>query len=77
MGIALVGNPDILILDEPTSGMDHVGKNLTWELLQRRKEQQYTTLLTTHNMLELSILEVCVCNITLCYTGMMQRNQIE
>ena len=50
VGIALVGNPDIMILDEPTSGMDFVSRRLTLELLNQRKSNNKTIVITTHNM---------------------------
>ena len=53
VGIALIGSPDILVLDEPTSGMDYKGRKQTLELLQQRKEEGCTILITTHNMLVL------------------------
>ena len=49
VGIALVGDPDVIILDEPTSGMDYISRNLTWDLLSKRKSEK-TILITTHNM---------------------------
>lgn len=50
LGVALIGDPDILILDEPTSGMDLVARNLTWKLLDEKKKSNRTIFLTTHDM---------------------------
>ncbi len=49
VGIALVGQSEIVILDEPTSGMDPYARRATWDLLIKHKEGR-TILLTTHFM---------------------------
>ena len=46
---ALVGNPKILILDEPTTGMDTVSVKALAKVLQKRNEEQgLTILMVTH-----------------------------
>ena len=47
---ALVNDPDILFLDEPTTGLDPQARHLIWERLQRLKAAGKTLLLTTHFM---------------------------
>jgi lipooligosaccharide transport system ATP-binding protein len=47
---ALVNDPDLLILDEPTTGLDPQARHLIWERLQRLLQQGKTILLTTHFM---------------------------
>ena len=47
---ALVNNPDLLILDEPTTGLDPQARHLIWERLKRLLSQGKTILLTTHFM---------------------------
>ena len=47
---ALIGNPDILFLDEPTTGLDPQSRLQLWELVQRFREKGGTVLLTTHYM---------------------------
>ncbi|XP_076997705.1 phospholipid-transporting ATPase ABCA3-like [Tamandua tetradactyla] len=47
--IALIGGSKVVILDEPTSGMDPVSRRSTWDLLQQYKQDR-TILLTTHYM---------------------------
>ncbi|XP_019857855.1 PREDICTED: ATP-binding cassette sub-family A member 3-like [Amphimedon queenslandica] len=55
VGIALVGGSEVVILDEPTSGMDPYARRATWDLLIRHKEGR-TILLTTHFMDEADLL---------------------
>jgi lipooligosaccharide transport system ATP-binding protein len=45
---ALVNNPDLLILDEPTIGLDPQGRHLIWERLKLLQAQGNTIVLTTH-----------------------------
>jgi len=49
---ALVNNPDLVILDEPTTGLDPQSRQLLWEKLAELKNQGITILLTTHYMEE-------------------------
>jgi len=49
---ALLHNPDILILDEPTTGLDPSTRKLVWETLSELREQGLTIILTTHYMEE-------------------------
>uniref|UniRef100_A0A8C0W8G0 ABC transporter domain-containing protein n=1 Tax=Castor canadensis TaxID=51338 RepID=A0A8C0W8G0_CASCN len=53
--IALIGGSKVVILDEPSSGMDPVSRRVTWELLQHYKKNR-AILLTTHYMDEADIL---------------------
>lgn len=47
---ALLNNPKLLILDEPTTGLDPQVRHLIWEKLRNLKRQGMTILLTTHYM---------------------------
>ena len=47
---ALVNNPDLLLLDEPTTGLDPQARHLMWERLQLLLQQGKSILLTTHFM---------------------------
>ncbi len=47
---ALVNEPDLILLDEPTTGLDPQARHLIWERLYRLKRQGTTLLLTTHYM---------------------------
>ena len=45
---ALLTDPEILLLDEPTAGMDAMARRQMWNLLRRLNEDRFTILLTTH-----------------------------
>ncbi|MCN0180125.1 ABC transporter ATP-binding protein [Salinispora arenicola] len=47
---ALVNEPDIVLLDEPTTGLDPQARHLVWERLFQLKQQGVTLVLTTHYM---------------------------
>ncbi len=47
---ALVGDPDLLFLDEPTTGLDPQSRRQLWEILRTLRRQGKTILLTTHYM---------------------------
>ncbi|HEY3243687.1 MAG TPA: ABC transporter ATP-binding protein [Phycisphaerae bacterium] len=47
---ALVGDPELLFLDEPTTGLDPQSRREVWEIIRRQQGQARTTLLTTHYM---------------------------
>jgi lipooligosaccharide transport system ATP-binding protein len=47
---ALINEPDIILLDEPTTGLDPQARHLIWDRLYRLKQRGATLLLTTHYM---------------------------
>ena len=49
---AMMSRPELLILDEPTTGLDPQARHLVWEKLRELKHQGVTLLLTTHYMEE-------------------------
>lgn len=49
---ALVGDPSLLFLDEPTTGLDPQSRRQLWEIIDQCRRQGRTTLLTTHYMEE-------------------------
>ena len=53
---ALLTEPEILLLDEPTAGMDALARRQMWNLLKRLNRNHMTILLTTHYMEEAEIL---------------------
>ena len=66
LGCALVHNPRVLFLDEPTSGVDPIGRRHFWEILSRlAREDGVAILITTHYMSEA---EHCD-NLALMYAG--------
>ena len=50
MACALVGDPEVLFLDEPTTGLDPQSRRQLWGLIERFKAEGRTVLLTTHYM---------------------------
>ncbi len=52
IGLALLNNPSIIFLDEPTTGLDPQARRNIWELIEELKEEQKTIILTTHYMEE-------------------------
>ncbi|KFO74168.1 ATP-binding cassette sub-family A member 5, partial [Cuculus canorus] len=55
VGIAVLGNPKVLLLDEPTAGMDPCSRHIVWNLLKNRKANR-VTVFSTHFMDEADIL---------------------
>ncbi len=52
LGCALVGDPELLFLDEPTTGLDPQSRRQTWDIVEGLKARGRTVLLTTHYMEE-------------------------
>jgi ABC-2 type transport system ATP-binding protein len=52
IGIALINEPEILILDEPTTGLDPVARREIWDILLDLKKKNTSLILTTHYMEE-------------------------
>ena len=67
---ALLNQPELLILDEPTTGLDPQARHLVWQRLRTLKAQGVTQVLTTHYMEEAAQL----CNrVALMHTGRILR----
>ena len=49
---ALLNSPDVLFLDEPTTGLDPATRGLVWELIEKQRAKGLTVFLTTHYMEE-------------------------
>ena len=60
IGIALLGDPKIVFLDEPTTGMDPCTRREVWDMIEKCKKGR-VILLTTHSMEEADILGDRVC----------------
>jgi len=52
LALALLGEPEVLFLDEPTTGLDAEGRRDTWELVRELRDGGTTVLLTTHYLEE-------------------------
>ena len=52
LACALIGDPELLFLDEPTTGLDPQSRRQTWEIVEGMKARGRTVLLTTHYMEE-------------------------
>jgi ABC-2 type transport system ATP-binding protein len=48
LALALVGDPELVFLDEPTTGFDPAARRAAWGVIRRLKELEKTVLLTTH-----------------------------
>jgi ABC-2 type transport system ATP-binding protein len=56
VGLGIVGNPELLFLDEPTTGLDPSGRRDTWDLIRELSAGGTTVMLTTHYMDEVEAL---------------------
>jgi len=56
LGLSLINNPDLVFLDEPTTGLDPSSRRMFWELVKNIKKQGRTIVLTTHYMDEAYLL---------------------
>ncbi|EDY49505.1 ABC transporter ATP-binding protein [Streptomyces clavuligerus] len=52
LALALLGRPEVLFLDEPTTGLDAEGRRDTWDLVRALRDTGTTVLLTTHYLEE-------------------------
>ena len=59
-GLALVGDPELIFLDEPTTGFDPAARRTAWETIRSLRELGKTILLTTHYLDEAEQLSDCV-----------------
>jgi ABC-2 type transport system ATP-binding protein len=52
IGLALLGRPPLLVLDEPTTGLDPAGRRLVWGVLRRARNEGASIIFSTHYMEE-------------------------
>src|SRR5262249_60929318 len=52
LALGLIGNPELLYLDEPTTGFDPAARHDAWDLVRQLRADGTTILLTTHDMAE-------------------------
>jgi ABC-2 type transport system ATP-binding protein len=56
VGLGIIGNPELLFLDEPTTGLDPAARRTTWELIRTLASEGTTVLLSSHYMDEVEAL---------------------
>jgi ABC-2 type transport system ATP-binding protein len=56
VGLGIIGNPELLFLDEPTTGLDPLGRRASWDLIRSLAASGTTVMLTTHYMDEVEAL---------------------
>ena len=56
VGLGIIGQPDLLFLDEPTTGLDPSGRRATWDLIRQLEAEGTTVILTSHYMDEVEAL---------------------
>ncbi|CAH1226303.1 Linearmycin resistance ATP-binding protein LnrL [Paenibacillus plantiphilus] len=61
IGLAMINDPDLIFLDEPTTGLDPQARRNIWDIVLKLRAQGKTTILTTHYMEEADKLSDRVC----------------
>jgi ABC-2 type transport system ATP-binding protein len=56
VGLGIIGNPELLFLDEPTTGLDPAARRTTWDLIRTLSSEGTTVLLSSHSMDEVEVL---------------------
>ena len=52
MALSLVNDPEVVFLDEPTTGLDPQARRAVWEVIRKLKNEGRTVMLTTHYLEE-------------------------
>jgi ABC-2 type transport system ATP-binding protein len=68
LALAVLGRPELLFLDEPTTGMDPASRRRTWDVVRQLQSDGTTVLLTTHYLEEA---EALADRVAIMYEGMM------
>jgi ABC-2 type transport system ATP-binding protein len=74
LAACLLHNPDVLLLDEPTSGIDPIARRIFWDKIHSLSEQGVTTLMSTHYMDEA---ERCTNLAYIAYGNMLVRGTVD
>jgi len=61
LGVALINDPELIFLDEPTTGLDPQARRMVWGIIKDLKDKGKTIFLTTHYMEEAEYLADVVC----------------
>lgn len=61
LGVAIVGQPEILVLDEPTGGLDQEGLTVLWEVLEEWRKQARCVIVASHDLSLMERRVDCVC----------------
>lgn len=56
LGMSLCGDPAVVLMDEPTTGLDPTSRRQVWTIIQKQKEQGRCIILTTHSLDEADVL---------------------
>lgn len=56
-GMALIGGPPVIFLDEPSTGMDPVARRLLWDAVSRTRESGKAVIITSHRSVFLPMME--------------------
>ncbi|AZZ47929.1 ABC transporter ATP-binding protein [Rathayibacter rathayi] len=56
LGVALIGDPEVVVLDEPSAGLDPAARQSLWALISSLRERGTTVVITTHHMDEAAVL---------------------
>uniref|UniRef100_A0A0K0E1F4 ABC transporter domain-containing protein n=1 Tax=Strongyloides stercoralis TaxID=6248 RepID=A0A0K0E1F4_STRER len=61
-GIAIIGNPNIIYLDEPTSGMDPKSQTFLWNVIEKLRQLKKTIIMCSHSMEECELMcqKICI-----------------
>jgi len=60
IGIAIIGSPPLIILDEPTTGLDPENRQIIWSIISGLRDVRRTVLVTTHSMVEAEALSTSI-----------------
>jgi ABC-2 type transport system ATP-binding protein len=56
LGVAIIGDPEVVVLDEPSAGLDPAARQSLWQLITSLRDRGTTVVVTTHHMDEATVL---------------------